>query len=152
MRALNAYDFPIAMSLGNVESAGGGSSTKEMPPTGQQRPGFMKMRSTSRSSLESLGPGSSAGGSAFLGGAARSSVSHSAEDLMEIAEGGAPSGVLRKRAGQSEDQAAVAAKALCVCCSWQCCRLWNEKYSPIWARSRRDLALDLLERRDRTTN
>lgn len=144
MRALNTYDFPIAMSLGNVESAGHGSSTREIPGTGQSR-AKGKSRSTSYSSLPSVEMGASIG--SVLTGAHRS-IAHSAEELMEIAERGAPSGVLGKR--YNLDAPAVTTKPLCVCCSWQCCRLCNEKYSPVCARSRRDLALDLLERREKT--
>lgn len=35
---------------------------------------------------------------------------------------------------------------LCSCCSWRCCRLWNQKHSPPYLRTRRDLAVDLKER------
>merc|ERR550534_126236 len=36
------------------------------------------------------------------------------------------------------------AKTLCRCCSWNCCRLWNQKYSPPYLRGRRSLQVDLL--------
>mmetsp|Transcript_51725 Transcript_51725/g.136743 ORF Transcript_51725/g.136743 Transcript_51725/m.136743 type:complete len:697 (+) Transcript_51725:27-2117(+) len=38
-------------------------------------------------------------------------------------------------------------KPLCVCCSWACARLWNQKYSPPPLRTRRDLTIDLLSHR-----
>lgn len=37
-------------------------------------------------------------------------------------------------------------KPLCFCCSWRCCRLWNQKNSPPYLRTRRDLGIDLKER------
>jgi len=40
-------------------------------------------------------------------------------------------------------------RALCKCCSWACCRLWNEKYSPPYLRGRRSLTIDLLKSKSR---
>jgi len=50
-----------------------------------------------------------------------------------------PSGIASAFAQQSQ-------KPLCSCCSWRCCRLWNQKNSPPYLRTRRDLTIDLKER------
>lgn len=144
MKALNSFDFPASMVLGNTESTARGTSTREGLQASKKAlsGGF---RSTSKSTLDSFGASSSTFGGPGRGFPASTSAPPKAEDLMEIAVQGTPSGVLETQA-RMKNPAAAQGRVVCMCCSWQCCRLWNEKYSPHWARARRELTLDLLIR------
>jgi hypothetical protein len=53
---------------------------------------------------------------------------------------------LRNIAQQQASGLPMNQKPLCSCCSWRCCRMWNQKNSPPYLRTRRDLAVDLKER------
>lgn len=97
MKAMSPYDFPVALSLGNLQAQAQPSLAPKPSLRGEPMP--------------------------------------TTQELLDLTE--APG---RSRMGN---------KGICSCCSWRCCRLWNQKNSPPYLRTRRDLAIDLRERSQR---